>query len=467
MNPSSIDKILEQRDRIPEFRNPRHREQLRQDVIKEAEELYRDDSRDRVGGRGFLKGYGKLRPALAVAAGIAVVFVAAILFHGTSYAWEQTIKAMDTVRFLHLVMRDDNGGIHDERWIEIEPGGTQVRCRQDIRGQNLLIVEDAETVHVHHKDSNTIVLLGKQNHFVWLTNIKTLLRDMHENYTPVIEEEADYNGQLVHRVRWPRLNAEFFIDPETKLPIAGLGYEISYETPPADAFEFVLPEGATVIDATADPRPAQMLEWMQNAKSGFIELPKRAQEALKEIKNPFDQAVLAYKADDYQTASESFEKVVDLEPGRNWAWYWLGRSQYGLGQYEKAIASYTEMIRIFRPNAPPYSHFARGLAYRANGQEPKAKEDFGRCLPAMIESLRDLEKTEMFEYADQGGRFPKDRGIDPEQARANMIGRLRLISGMDFGYRQTDAPKRIEDAVVAWENWWRQSRAEYGVVDPG
>ncbi|MHC4332159.1 MAG: hypothetical protein ACYSWW_29050, partial [Planctomycetota bacterium] len=44
-------------------------------------------------------------------------------------------------------------------------------------------------------------------------------------------------------------NQECYIDPESKLPITLLGYDISYEEPPEDIFDIPgIPDGVTLID---------------------------------------------------------------------------------------------------------------------------------------------------------------------------------------------------------------------------
>jgi outer membrane lipoprotein-sorting protein len=196
----------------------------------------------------------KSRIAKLVAA--AVIIVAAVLsitivdkLSSEAYAFEQTLEAVKNVRFMHVVRRDEAGQIEDERWIEIGSDGFQVRYRQD-NPPNRLIVEDGETVSVYYKDKNTIVLYDpKDKQYQWIGNLGVALKELAGKASIVIEENVDYWGRKAHRVRWLKLNQDCYIDPETKLPIAMAGYEISYyENPPEGTFDIVIPDGVVVVD---------------------------------------------------------------------------------------------------------------------------------------------------------------------------------------------------------------------------
>jgi hypothetical protein len=97
-------------------------------------------------------------------AAAAVIIIAAVLLikildksATSAYGIEQTINALKNVRFLHLVQRSQSGEITDERWIELDSNGRQVRYRQDTP-PDFLDIEDGETVAMYRKDKNAVVV---------------------------------------------------------------------------------------------------------------------------------------------------------------------------------------------------------------------------------------------------------------------------------------------------------------------
>ncbi|MHC4703051.1 MAG: hypothetical protein ACYTFQ_20995, partial [Planctomycetota bacterium] len=76
-------------------------------------------------------------PITKVAAVVAIVAVIALSIVimdkavSPAYAFEQTLAAVEDVRYMHIVRRDEAGEIDDERWIEIGADGFQIRYRQD------------------------------------------------------------------------------------------------------------------------------------------------------------------------------------------------------------------------------------------------------------------------------------------------------------------------------------------------
>lgn len=398
---------------------------------------------------------------LTFAACSAVVVIAAIgiislLPSKAAYAWEQTIEAIKQVRFFHTLMWDDNGQVKDERWIEIGEDGAQVRYRQDSNfgdfGIDILAVEDDETAYVYYRDKNTVVLKAKGKGLSLFGHPGSFFQDFTDKDTPVIEENVDYKSRPAHRVRWLELNSDFYINPETKLPIAGLGLEFSYEDPPEGTFEFVMPEGVAVVDERSGATPVQKPEWM-----------KEEQQADEN----FNKAIRVIVSKDYQKAADLFLEVVKVQKGRNWAWYWLGKCDYELGEYDLAIGSFTQVIDLFHTLGddinPHFSYLARGLAYRQKGMEKEAIEDFGKCLGVMIDSLRNLKGAGMFDYADSI-RYRAWKQPNKQQALTNMINRLQEVTGENFGYDPEASSEDNESVIVAWEEWWQEHATEYGVA---
>jgi len=387
----------------------------------------------------------------AAAAVIIVAIVLSINFLNKSvtpaYSVEQTVEAFKNVRFLHLVRRDEAGQLEDERWIEVGPDGVQARYRQDSPG-GFLVVDDRKTVFTHHKDKNTVVLYDPADHwYTWIHNLGAFFKDLASDSNVIIEEDVDYWSRKAHLVRWLKLNIDCYVDPETKLPIAMAGYEISYEEPPEGTFDIpAIPEAVTLVDkrpgAPVTPEP----EWMKKGKIAGEHF-KPARHALADGQ--------------YAKAAELFAKVVEVQGGRNWAWFWLGKAHYELGEYDAAIYEFSKVIDMFSKHkvVPHYCHLARGLAYAAKDMKDMARRDFDVALPVMIDALRNIEGAILFDYADDPlyRNLPKDKRPSAQQSLAMMINRVRIITGQIFGYDPDASAEENEQAIAAWDDWFKNS----------
>ena len=112
----------------------------------------------------------------------------------------------------------------------------------------------------------------------------------------------------------------------------------------------------------------------------------------------------------------------------------------------------------------PYCLLARGLAYRAQGMENMACQDFVGALPVMIDALRNTDGAIMLDYADDPLR--RGRNLSAKQRLSNMIERLRIITSQDFGYDPNLSIKENEHAIAAWQQWWSENVAEYCASKP-
>jgi len=390
--------------------------------------------------RLFMNRFTKLATAAAII--IAVVLSLTILDKSlpTAYAIEQTIDAFKNVRFLHLIRRDEAGQIEDERWIELGLHGRQVRYRQDNKPRNWLAVEDGKTTAVYYKDKNTVVLYSnKDKQYQWIGDLGLFLENLRQE-GEIIEENSDYNGRPAHIVLWPMMNAECYVDPQTKLPIAIGDTKMSYEEPPPGTFEITIPKGYAVVDKRPGAEPTDEPDWLND----------------KQVADKyFRQARYALAAGEYAKAAELFDYVVEKQPGRNWAWYWLGRAYYELGEYDLAIQKFSKVLGMM--GKVPYCNYARGLAYGQKGMDDAAKEDLAKALPWMIQALREPTAAAMFEYADDPRL--RDGGIRPteQQILTRMVNRLRIVTGQNFGYDPNASAEENEQAIAAWEDWFENS----------
>lgn len=383
---------------------------------------------------------------LAVAAGIAALM---IFSARPAYALDQTIQALKQVGFMHIIQRGADGTLADERWIEIGPDGRhQARYRQDTPRGKFFVVDDQKTVLVHYKDKNTVVLCTPaQQRYTWIWDLGEFFKDFQNEGNVVIEPNVQFRGHRAHLVRWLKLNAEAYIDPDTKLPLSLMGYDVSYEAPPAGTFDIVIPKGVLVVDKRPGAPPVEEPQWMKDQEAA----PAR-----------FDEAKAALAAGDYEKGERLCAETVTLEPRTNWAWFWLGYAQSKQAKYDQAIASYTKVIEMFGPEdtVPHYAYLARGLAYRARGMEDRAKQDLAVALPIMIDVLRHPEGALLFNEADDPLFGKQDHRPTPEESKTRMYGLLRLATGQ----APVEATASDEQRIVFWENWWKVHAAEYGVV---
>ncbi len=398
--------------------------------------------------RFIMNRFTKFAAAAVIIVAVALSITVVDKLTSPTYAFDQTLEAVTNVRFMHVIRHDEAGQIVDERWIEIGSDGFQVRYRQDTP-PNFFVVEDGQTVSVYYKDKNTIILYDpKDRQYQWIGNLGEWLNELAGQGSMVIEENVDYWGRKAHRVRWLKLNMDCYIDPESKLPIAMAGYEISYETPPEDTFDIVIGAGVVVVDRRPGAEPTEEPEWLSDKKDEVAN-------------NNFRDARHALAAGDYEEAAKLFSTVVEVQGGRNWAWFWLGKAHYELGEYDKAIYEFTKVIDMFakHESIPHYCHLARGQAYAAKGMKDMARHDLGAALPPMIESLRNIEGAMMFDYADDPlyRSLHKEQRPNSQQSLAMMINRLRIITGQNFGYDSEAGAEENEQAISGWEDWFKNS----------
>jgi len=391
-----------------------------------------------------------LMKPVSVAAVIAVAVLSitiSVKLSPPAYALEQTYKALLGLRFLHIVQHDPAGQVTDERWIEIGDKGYQVRYRQDNPApRNFGVIQDSTSTAVYYHDKKGVVVYDSNDEqYHWVTEPGKVFENLLQE-GKILQENTRYKGRRAHKVWWPFLTAECYIDPETKLPMAFGDTEFSYEEPPAGTFEIVIPEGYTAIDrrpgAASEPTPDWLLE-EENAAKKRTECVNRGAHALVR--------------GDYAEAAVQLEQALG---NNSWVAFWLGHAYCGFGKYDLAIEHYDKLYKAFGGSAAepvPYCNYARGVAFARSGRLEAARKDFQACLPAMIRTLRTPSGGIMFELGDNpliqlGAYQPGEREIV-----VNMINRLRLITGQDFGYDPNATDAQNEAAISAWEQWLKSS----------
>jgi tetratricopeptide (TPR) repeat protein len=403
---------------------------------------------------------------LSAAAVVAVVVLSITLWNRLSapaYALSQTVEALQNIRFLHIIRHDESGRMIDQRWIEIGADGWQVRYRQDAplavllhvweTGKTTLdpdeeatlvpmAVEDGQSTALYRYDKNAVILYDRRDmQFQWVGKLGKAFESLRQD-GKILREDDEYQGRPAHRVWWPALHDECYVDPQTKLPLIVGDSELSYEEPPAGTFDIVSPRECVVIDRR--PGAAGLLpDW-------FLEEESRRNNR----HNYFGQARQALVGGDYAEAARLFEHAVAQGPGSNWAWFWLGSAYYGQGQYDQAVERFSRVLEMSGNRPCDYCAYARGLAYARRGLLERAQADWQACLPMMIRALRIPSAGYMFEYADNPLVSCGEYQPNEPQIIARMINRLRQISGQNFGYDPDGTPEQKEAAIVAWEQWF-------------
>ncbi|MBN2133546.1 MAG: tetratricopeptide repeat protein [Sedimentisphaerales bacterium] len=398
-------------------------------------------------------------------AAAAVIVVAALAVNllprlgAPAYGIDQTIEALQNVRYMHVIKYDRAGNIEDERWEEIDADGYQARYRQNTPSRSFYVVDDRRTVMVYHAspEKNTVVLHDpSEQSYTWHYAPGKMFEEIADGQPKyaVVAENVTYKGRPAHQLRSVAGDTHVYIDSDTKLPMAIGDYEISYEEPPAGTFDIVIPDGAIVVDkrpgAPSGPEPQWMVEERQKREIGDL------------AQAHFEDARRALAGGDYQRAAGLFEKTIELSDGkRNWAWLWMGKALYAAGDYDGAIYRLTAVIDMLAEigwDIPSY-RYARGLAYAGKGMTDMAALDLKKILPKMIESLRNPEAARSFDLADDpliaadGMREGCHDAPGPEESTALMIERLRLVTGQNFGYDPGATAQENEAAIAAWEHW--------------
>lgn len=376
----------------------------------------------------------------SAAAVIGVAVLCAVIWSRWSppaYAIEQTVEALENVRFMHLTWHDDSSRVREERWIEIGMDGRQV-CYRQYRPPDLLVIEDGRSTAVCRHDKTTVVIYDrKDRQYQWIGDLGQALENLRQKGR-IIGPREERDGRYVCRVLWPYVGGECDIDTRTKLPIAMGGAEISYEPPPAGTFDLVVPVGYAIVDKRPGRITGPEPPWVQDEA---------------EADRRFDQATHALAHGDCAEAASLFESVVAYQPDRNWAWFWLGAAYYKLGRHELAIERFNTLAEMYGGHPYAYCNYARALAYAQLGIQEQAQADSQVCLPWMVFALREPSATTMFDYAEDpllrySGRWPSER-----DAVSHMIDRLRMLTGQSFGYDPDGMDREKADAIAAWEHW--------------
>lgn len=392
-----------------------------------------------------------MKSPIAKLTSVAAVLAMAVLsltlwsrFGTPAYAIEQTFEALQNVQFLHIIGRDEAGQINDERWIEIGQDGFQVRYRQENpTSHDFGVIEDGESTAVYRHNKKAVIIYDrKDQQYQWVGELGKAFENL-RNEGNILQENGEYQGRRAHKVWWPYMSAECYVDPETKLPMAIGDTELGYEEPPAGTFEITVPDGYAMLDKRPGAVPGSAPEWLLAEEN-----------AGENKREDFRQGTTALIRGDYAEAAKQLEQALEYD---SWSTFWLGSAYYGLGQYDQAAEYYGKMLKDFGGDKKPvpFCNYALGLAQAKGGHPEAATVNFQACLPAMIRTLRTPSGGKMFEYADNPMiRYGQYQPGEQEMV-IKMINRLRIITGRSFGYDPAGTKEQNEAAIAAWEQWFK------------
>jgi len=142
----------------------------------------------------------------------------------------------------------------------------------------------------------------------------------------------------------------------------------------------------------------------------------------QEQHNAFQQGVDASGRGDYDRAIASFTEAIRLDPKYVPAYVNRGDIYKTRGDYDKAVADYDESIRLDPDHVPAY--IDRGLAYAAMHSNDKAMADYDQAIL--------IDPKSRLAYINRGLLY--EAGGDYRKAFDDFEKAIRLNSGDAFAY---------------------------------
>ena len=126
--------------------------------------------------------------------------------------------------------------------------------------------------------------------------------------------------------------------------------------------------GAVAISAIAQPTAVFAIS---------VQLPSASVVAQTKAEDFLIQGEEKYEKGDYQGAIAAYTQAIALNPNYAEAYNGRGNARYALGDNKGAVADYSEALRINPNFAAAYQN--RGVARRDSGDKPGAMQDFQKA----------------------------------------------------------------------------------------
>jgi tetratricopeptide (TPR) repeat protein len=129
----------------------------------------------------------------------------------------------------------------------------------------------------------------------------------------------------------------------------------------------------------------------------------------------FDRALLSYNRGEYDNAIAGYTEALRLNPNLAVAYDNRGHAYWGKGDYDRAITDHTAALRIDPDNA--YAYYNRGIAYNDKG-------DYDRAIADYTAALR-INPDYAAAYYNRGNVYAIAKG-DYDRAIADYTASLRI-----------------------------------------
>ncbi len=174
-----------------------------------------------------------------------------------------------------------------------------------------------------------------------------------------------------------------------------------------------------------------------------------------------------FQAQKWAEAANAYETVAAAEPTNPRAWFQLGWSRHGLGEYQKAIDSFQKALDLNKGNRrASFAMYGIASTYAVMKDAEKALEWLNKALEAKLPQPNQMKTDPNFAALQSDPRFqeivekadkiaqvcmntPEYRAFDFWVGDWNVVG----VNGQQLG---TNKVVTLEDGCIIEENWTSQ-----------
>lgn len=102
-----------------------------------------------------------------------------------------------------------------------------------------------------------------------------------------------------------------------------------------------------------------------------------------EYESLYQQGLALFESRQYQEAIAVFQRLIganDRHPLADNAQYWIGESNYAVGNFQKAILDFEKVFTYANANKSDHAQFKLGKCYKRLGDKQRAREEYQRFL---------------------------------------------------------------------------------------